>query len=361
MKKIPTQLQLLVLALSAMLVFACSGSSSSTQDNGDEESAAEQNDVIETQEESEAVENADGDETPAETDEPVEQTEDGAETTEDETEQSDDSEPACACAMQSECCDGCNAKNNGLGCATLEGKPDSGICQNGACQGFGACDHRVYGQAVGYACNFGGECAGGLCLSYGDEWTTYCSKPCDKSKADDCPEGSACVLGGGPGKYVCKPLSKGRLKPGDGTLDVFDPCNTNEDCAGGLCLQSEGIKFCSKECALSNGAPSDSLCGSCGRCRDNGDALNFPFKNYCVPKGSNAIGGVCAGAGDCQSRYCLGGYCTGQCWSFGTMSTCPQPLECVKGLIASDATIGICVAKEDQNRAFGETCKEDCS
>ena len=245
---------------------------------------------------------------------------------------------------------------NQAACDAKGGVPGSGLCLDGDCIGFGACDHRTYGQAAGYACNFDGECATGRCAAYGDGWTTYCTQPC--GEAAPCPAGMACVTKAGVRE--CRPLDKDHVLPGDAGVDAFRVCNRPQDCASGLCLSTDGKKFCSPDCGK-NGAASDAMCGNCGHCRDNGTALGFAFPFYCVPDGSLDLGKPCGMAGDCLLGFCQDGYCSGQCFEAGGVSSCTAAQACVAGVLESDPTTKVCVGATTVNQGLGGPCEGDWS
>lgn len=321
-------------------------------------------------------------------------------------------EPGCACNTDDECCDGCNpihegepcgeqvacvtggacqagkcvapgvpvacpdvpcqlsqgcdaAKNecvyeplpDGEPCQAKAGYDGSGACRLGECLGYGECDMRVYDQPTNRPCNFDAECASGRCLAWGDGWTTWCAEPCGPDKPA-CPEGTACVVTGGDGGRYCRPVTKESVLGGDAATPIYRVCNRNEDCAGGLCLSSSGRKYCSAECKGALGAD-DKLCGDCGRCRDNGDELDFPFKHYCVPKGTGGTGDPCGANGDCKTGFCHEGYCSEQCIDFEGVSNCPADMKCVAGPFDGDPELKVCAKATEVGVPFGAACLGD--
>ncbi len=241
-------------------------------------------------------------------------------------------------------------------CEALAGKDGSGYCLAGVCGGFGECDHRIYDQPLGSACNFDGECASGRCAPWGDSWTTYCTAPCGGTNAA-CPEGMACVRSGT--EKLCRPLSSSATLPDDASHDAFQVCNHDGDCKGDLCLGIDGKKFCTKACDDGTGKASDALCGTCGGCRDNGTTLGFKFNFYCVAQGILQAGQPCGSSGECAKRFCENGLCSEQCFLIDTLSSCPDNMECIPGVIPSDLTIMVCVPKGESGKGFGETCTAD--
>jgi hypothetical protein len=245
-------------------------------------------------------------------------------------------------------------------CVAVEDIDGSGLCLAGVCYGFGRCDHRTYDQPTGSACNFDAECAEGWCQPLGDDWSAFCTRRCGVGLAA-CPEDMACVTDGtGTTDMHCRPLNKDLTLPGDASVELYRACNRNEDCAGGLCLSSDGKRFCTGSCEK-DGAADEAACGTCGECRDNGDELGFDFKFYCMPEGSNAIGEPCGMSSDCKIAFCQGGLCSGQCFTLGEgLSSCPGDMQCVTGLF-EDPALFVCVPAEQANRDLGETCEGDWS
>lgn len=251
------------------------------------------------------------------------------------------------------------AAEDGQACPALPETPGSGWCFQGACLGFGQCDHRTYGQPFGSACNFPGECASGICREWGDGWTATCATPCGRD-LPDCPEGAVCIRF--PEGSFCRPGTADATLPGDASGRRFQVCNHDADCAGDLCLGIDGKRFCADPCDDGAGAAAPERCGPCGVCRDNGDELGFKHKFYCVPLGVMEFGQPCGFSGECATRFCQDGFCSGQCLSLGEgLSTCPDHMECVAGPIAADPTIQICVPKGEAGKGFFEPCVADWS
>lgn len=251
------------------------------------------------------------------------------------------------------------AQPTGTPCEALAGVDGSGLCQGGACFGFGACDHRTYDQPVGWPCNFDAECAEGWCQPWGDEWARTCTRACGDGQAP-CPDGTFCVNGGPALGRYCRPLDRTRTLPGDGSQPLFAVCNDDEDCAGGLCLAFGDLRFCAGSCesGATPGRPDAALCGSCGRCQDNGAELGFAFPFYCVPRGEGRPGEPCGFGGDCRNRYCRSGLCSDQCIVYEGVSNCPDHMACVGGLL-SDPALHVCVPAEEVGRTLGEPCLGD--
>jgi len=249
------------------------------------------------------------------------------------------------------------AAEDGQPCAALPETPGSGWCFQGTCLGLGECDHRTYGQPFGSACNFPGECASGICRDWGDGWTATCSVPCGRD-LPDCPGGAICIRF--PEGAFCRPATVDATLPGDASGRIFQVCNHDGDCAGDLCLGIDGKRFCADPCDDGAGSAAPEKCGPCGVCRDNGDELGFKHKFYCVPMGVMEFGQPCGFSGECATRFCQDGFCSGQCLSLGEgLSTCPDHMDCVAGPIAADPTIQICVPKGETGKGFFDPCRAD--
>ena len=203
-----------------------------------------------------------------------------------------DTEPevTCVCNTDDECCDGCNALNesqacgpigpclvpgtcqtgvcvgggplvcddngacqqpgtcdpssggcvyedlpNNSPCEAIEGLDGSGACLDGACFGFGRCDHRTYDQPTGYPCNYDSECEEGWCYVWDDSWTAFCSRRCGEG-LPACPENMVCVSDRDQtGNRHCHLINRNKSLPGDASQPLYAVCNSNEDCEGGLC------------------------------------------------------------------------------------------------------------------------------
>lgn len=244
---------------------------------------------------------------------------------------------------------------NGTSCEAEAGVPGSGMCFDGLCSSFGDCDHRSYGQPTNYPCNFDAECESGMCIWWEDAWPiAYCSASCGDGQPE-CPENMLCEEEEGVGQ-ICKLQSKYSSLPQDASLDIYDACNSDADCLGGLCLSSRGMRFCSKDCAEGS-----AICGSCGKCRSGGLDNGFPFDNYCRPTGTNQMGEACGYGFDCESLYCLHGYCSNNCVAIDeNLDTCPEGMKC---RFADEDSAGdpmaVCVYEDELGMEFGESCLGD--
>ena len=264
-------------------------------------------------------------------------------------------------------CEECNRDNSktawstvadGRDCEAKEGLMGSGICRSGVCGGFGTCDNRAYGLKAGSPCNKDVECETGYCYtwydwsgsgSYGYARASVCTGTCKED--EDCPNNMTCQYFEAKG-YQCMPLFVAGVERPSPKMKTFGPCNVNEDCEGGLCLSyGEGESFCSKECS------SDSSCGSCGRCKDDGAKLGFIYDNYCVPKGSGELGDHCQSGMDCSSGGCYDGYCTVSCSGFLGSLKCSGNYDCMEDVYSEGSKT--CIDKTRFDMPDGSYCNYD--
>ncbi len=237
-------------------------------------------------------------------------------------------------------------------CEFVDGLEGSGMCLAETCYGFGVCDHRTYDQLTNYPCNYDSECESGLCIDLNNDWNTFCAQRCGEDMPA-CPENMACAWGGLDIGKICRPILIDDTLPGDSSLGLFNVCNSDADCTEGSCLAYGSYRFCTKNCEVAGIGGSDLLCEGCGKCLESGE-----FGYICVPQGSNTMNQVCASGADCNSRYCLNNYCSGQCWVFAGVDTCPAGMSCVFGMMANPDT-GVCTRDVDMNLGFGQACVGD--
>jgi hypothetical protein len=251
---------------------------------------------------------------------------------------------------------------NGTTCTPDGAEEGTGICLQGECGGFGECDVRTYGQPAKFPCNVNSECEGGLCVEM-DVWYTYCSQPCGVG-LDDCPADMDCVDMGDLGS-VCELANREDTLPGAGRLDIYQACNADEDCAGGLCLALGSEKFCTTNCEDTTRGADGAICGDCGDCRDGGVDLGFPFEYYCIPAGTQKTGEACELNLDCDSRVCFNNYCTDQCVDVGGVDTCPDGFTCVPNSAEDivgyslERNFAMCVLDSELGVDFGLACGFD--
>ena len=218
------------------------------------------------------------------------------------------------------------------------------------------CGHKELAQGLNYACNLDSECATGMCLTAEDGRTTFCSMSCS-STGPDCPVGMHCSDTGGTLGTVCVPDDDGNGRyvtlPGNFTYDLYQPCNYDDDCAGGLCMALNGIKFCS----IRNCDQWPDRCGPCGECYDAG-TVDPTSDHACVPIGDGATGDDCDYDLDCGNRFCFFGTCTETCSldGNGDGSGCPEDMTCV----SVGDEMNRCVDNTNvYNKGFGEACTWD--
>lgn len=246
------------------------------------------------------------------------------------------------------------AGDNGLECEAQPGIDGSGLCLFGECLPFADCDFRAYDQAAGMPCNFNSECASGICRAYGWGWDHYCSAKCDNGAA--CPDGLRCVKDD-VGEYFCERI--GESFPGDASVPLFKPCNTDADCAGGMCLGYDQTRFCSADCEATGGGAADAaVCGDCGDCVSGGLEKGFQFEYYCVPDSDGQPGEVCQSPMDCSRHFCYEGYCSDQCFIISEeLDTCPEGFKCIPDAYQPD--LQSCVAITSLNKERGDVCAHD--
>ncbi len=327
-----------------------------------------------------------------------------------------DTEPevTCVCNTDDECCDGCNALNesqacgptgpclvpgtcqtgvcvgggplvcddngacqqpgtcdpssggcvyedlpNNSPCEAIEGLDGSGACLDGACFGFGRCDHRTYDQPTGYPCNYDSECEEGWCYVWDDSWTAFCSRRCGEG-LPACPENMVCVSDRDQtGNRHCHLINRNKSLPGDASQPLYAVCNSNEDCEGGLCLAYGNKRFCTTNCEV-DGRADKTICGTCGECledrREGSDEGRYIYTFYCVPEGSNEIGDPCGMSFDCSIPFCQGGRCSTQCVVFSDgFDTCPEGMVCSQGVLRNPE-VSVCVVADLAHRKLGESC-----
>jgi len=165
-------------------------------------------------------------------------------------------------------CESNEACNSGL-CATT---PAGSVCSQ-SCNGFDTsscpagfyCDGEATGTCGTGLCLAGGAGTsplGGSCTQDTDCATLMCdggvcATPCQPGGATACPMGTTCQPGATPGCGSCK--SEGSLgAPGD-------MCDTNEECASGLCaVRGEDDQFCTEVCTEVSDCPSGFDCVALG-------------------------------------------------------------------------------------------------
>ena len=247
-----------------------------------------------------------------------------------------------------------SVRDDGSDCEFDFGIDGSGMCREGICGEFGACDNRAYDQAAGYPCNFDSECGTGRCLPEAGligmsmVWNRVCSSACDKD--DDCPGEMFCHFTSNEIGRECRRPYPSYLITLPQKQALYKPCNTDTDCEGDYCLAYGTDRFCSKECA---GSLIDLDCGSCGKCNEGGE--DYKFDNICVPKGSGLLGNPCETSMDCNSGGCQELYCTKSCG--GILQSCGDGFECKADIFQTG--IETCIDSDRLDMPLGTPCNED--
>jgi len=195
--------------------------------------------------------------------------------------------------------------------------------------------HCVVGGAVaaleiGAPCTFDGECANYYCRDPGDGGGQRCMVRCE----DDA------VCGAGS---VCAPVTQGCggcvPESGNPLLRSFgQPCDTDDQCASGLCGADEDGTFCTQACG---DCPAGFHCarGECAR----GEAPDDQ-------------GRPCADNPDCLTGLCAHWPEGGSCTAF-----CSEATPCPVGLTCTDIGDGRSACKPDKT-IVGQPCtkNEEC-
>ena len=194
-------------------------------------------------------------------------------------------------------------------CASL--RCESGLCANpcrggaGACPadevcgaeplGCGVCGSsslRSTGRGTGEPCEAASSCASGVCGAF--DGGSICTSACATDA--ECGTGARCEGG------WCTPGARAQL---------FDACELDADCSGGVCVGVGSTRFCSIACT------GDAACGG-GRCSPVDGIAR------CVPT-DPVLGAPCTGP--CAQGECVGGLCTARC---GGEAACPLGQRCVR-------------------------------
>lgn len=203
-------------------------------------------------------------------------------------------------------------------CIGDAGALGSGICFSGNCESLDQCLVRSYNQPANYPCNADEDCESRICIhieksgkgATGD----FCSQRCGEYPYA-CPDGMYCNYMERTGEYTCFPESG--TMPGDSSLPLYAPCNSNDDCESGTCSGNRA-KYCTKECSTG-----DNTCGACGECKELKSATM-----ECVPTGLQDFGGLCMEDTDCadEQSVCFMNKCSLDC--SGKASICPDNTTC---------------------------------
>ncbi len=242
----------------------------------------------------------------------------------------DSSECETLLCLQGVCRVKCNPAA-GTGCTDTE------ACEAVPPGWYGACVPSPL-VALGAECNAPEECKSGLCMKNKlSETIGYCRNPCDGPGS--CDAGFQCVKQAA-GIQGCL--------PGTEKWPTGSECKDSAQCDGELCVGGDGQQFCSESCEPAN--PGACPCGM--GCTDTSVGwICYPgAKETCVVKG-----GGCASNGECVSRMCRDGACTGACDVATGVGDCGPGEACQR---PDDATAaGAC---EPQGaKGIGEACAAD--
>lgn len=186
------------------------------------------------------------------------------------------------CSEGADCRSGACAERGGVSectapCGADGSCPEGFSCREGACMRTRGVGDRGTVR-VGSACLDNSDCPGGICAILGDR--NWCTITCDG--ATPCPAGFGCAAAGGVN--VCAPM---------GSL-VGEECDTNEECASGLCARVGGSSVCTEPCSA------DRVCGVGLECRRTADGA----ASVCTAVGSSAGGcSVSVGARSSSSMW----------------------------------------------------------
>jgi V8-like Glu-specific endopeptidase len=241
-----------------------------------------------------------------------------------------------ACEIDGHCSSGVCAQTSLGKLCTTECDPSqaAGACGQGfvcaadstSCNGF--CVPGDFGEKqAGTACEENSECASLLCKDPGDG-DKRCLDVC-RGGAGQCLAGDACVAQDG----ACGACVDADLIESD--LGQDEPCDSDDRCRSGRCLDDGGIKYCADSCER------DSECGQNHHCR----------AGACVRGDRGSYGDACVEHDDCVKDFvCLatdaGRFCT---------ITCED--ECGEGFTCTQVNNGkVCLPDES---VVGGPCSAD--
>ena len=164
----------------------------------------------------------------------------------------------------------------------------------------------------------------------------------------------------------------GEQKPCSEARGWACPCQSNEDCDSGYCVQGRGNKVCSKACVetcpggwkcVQNTSRTDlvymcvpTLVALCQPCNKDGDCHGLgdvEGANRCLPKWVEGAGG--------EADSIDGSFCGGACQSNGD---CPQGYACAEAKTIDGAKVKQCQLKEGEcacsNKAVSDELKTEC-
>ena len=211
---------------------------------------------------------------------------------------------------------------------------DSGCGANETCAlfpgaGYGACVDGGGGTSppgtkqLGEECSSPTECISELCA--GDGLAYICVEPC--SGPGSCPSGYVCyALQGGNGG--------GCFEVDGGEKGLGEDCLSIDECESGMCVSFDGGAnyFCTDNCVSQESCP----CGmACVETLDGDQFCNLSAKIACVPDGQ-----ACAASTECISGACVAGICENICNIYQGGSSCPAGMGCQR--LGSTGVEGSC-------------------
>jgi hypothetical protein len=163
---------------------------------------------------------------------------------------------------------------SGFACFAYQGEQSLGACLE---------SDAPTTKANGQPCFGSADCASGLCVEIGGEYT--CRQPCTKvNAASVCAGGEVCFVAGGATAGACVPKA---LAPSDLSPSGF-PCNAGGECMSGICLKTpggSGPQFCRDSCET--GCSADFSCTTV-----NGQAVCLPTADLPADGTDAADGGT---------------------------------------------------------------------
>jgi hypothetical protein len=244
----------------------------------------------------------------------------------------------CACTSNSDCTSGICATSDIVGtdiasaakvsfctqpCCTSVDCTDSpaSVCFGSGrggnyCVNPGWLQRAVPGPKLGgAACNASTDCRSGLCTNGNLCGDTCCSFPGYSVGVSQCATGAQCSLGTFPGTSTTdRHFTAFCGKPG-GSSPFGATCNSDNECAGGLCYYPpEGN--CTEPCS----APSDCPGGYACLLDQEGTDIYFG----CFPSSASAPEGTACGS----NSECLGQWCNG---NSKCTNVCVSDLTCISG------------------------------
>lgn len=218
----------------------------------------------------------------------------------------------------------CDARRPNLGCG--EGFYCS---RDGAasCQGWCVPFEGEASLPIDAACERDSQCASLYCVDPGDGMRR-CLQPCE-GDTGMCLAGEVCLAGAGTcGGCVPRELVGG-IRAGLG-----EPCGAAADCGSGLCVDDDGVRYCTRAC------DEDTACPGGFHCR----------AGQCVRGRLAGIGEGCVTNEDCGS----GTFCAMQGSRSWCTSLCSEGAPCAEGFTCVDAG-GVMVCAPESG-LVGDTC-----